>query len=183
MSKEQNHVKDAIKAYLDERAKNDEQFAQSYAKANKNIDECFDYVIGEAHKRGNAVYMTDAEVFGLAVHYYDEDDIMINKLPKGTYVNTSASAVELSEEDKMVVNRARRVQRFLSQPFAVAEQFTGVPGTMVSIEDTIKGFKMILDGEVDYLPEPAFLNVGTIEEAIEKGKKLLEQAGGKTIKN
>ncbi len=67
--------------------------------------------------------------------------------------------------------------------FAVAEQFTGVPGTMVSIEDTIKGFKMILDGEVDYLPEPAFLNVGTIEEAIEKGKKLLEQAGGKTIKN
>ena len=90
---------------------------------------------------------------------------------------------ELSEEDKLVVNRARRVQRFLSQPFAVAEQFTGVPGTMVSIEDTIKGFKMILDGEVDYLPEPAFLNVGTIEEAIEKGKKLLEQAGGKTIKN
>lgn len=83
---------------------------------------------------------------------------------------------ELSEEDKTVVNRARRVQRFLSQPFAVAEQFTGVPGVMVSIEDTIKGFKMILDGEVDYLPESAFLNVGTIEEAIEKGKNLLEQA-------
>ena len=83
---------------------------------------------------------------------------------------------ELSEADRTLVNRARRVQRFLSQPFAVAEQFTGVPGTMVSIEDTIKGFKMILDGEVDYLPEPAFLNVGTIEEAIEKGKKLLEQA-------
>ena len=83
---------------------------------------------------------------------------------------------ELSEEDKLVVNRARRVQRFLSQPFAVAEQFTGVPGVMVGIEDTIKGFRMILDGEVDYLPEQAFLNVGTIEEAIEKGKKLLEQA-------
>ena len=83
---------------------------------------------------------------------------------------------ELSEEDKMVVNRARRVQRFLSQPFAVAEQFTGVPGAMVSIEDTIKGFRMILDGEVDNLPEQAFLNVGTIEEAMEKGKKLLEQA-------
>ena len=62
---------------------------------------------------------------------------------------------ELSEEDKTVVNRARRVQRFLSQPFAVAEQFTGVPGVMVTIEDTIKGFKMILDGEVDYLPEQA----------------------------
>ena len=83
---------------------------------------------------------------------------------------------ELSEEDKLVVNRARRVQRFLSQPFAVAEQFTGVPGMMVGIEDTIKGFRMILDGEVDNLPEQAFLNVGTIEEAIEKGKKLLEQA-------
>ena len=82
---------------------------------------------------------------------------------------------ELSDEDRTLVNRARRVQRFLSQPFAVAEQFTGVPGTMVNIEDTIKGFRMILDGEVDYLPEPAFLNVGTIEEAIEKGKKLLEQ--------
>ena len=86
---------------------------------------------------------------------------------------------ELSEEDRALVNRARRVQRFLSQPFAVAEQFTGVPGTMVSIEDTIRGFKMILDGEVDYLPEPAFLNVGTIEEAIAKGQKLLDQAKGK----
>ena len=82
---------------------------------------------------------------------------------------------ELSDADRTLVNRARRVQRFLSQPFAVAEQFTGVPGTMVPIEDTIKGFKMILDGEVDYLPEPAFLNVGTIEEAIEIGKKLLDQ--------
>ena len=83
---------------------------------------------------------------------------------------------ELSDEDKLVVNRARRVQRFLSQPFAVAEQFTGVPGAMVSIEDTIKGFNAILDGEVDDLPEQAFLNVGTIEDAIAKGKKLLEAA-------
>ena len=84
---------------------------------------------------------------------------------------------ELSDEDKLTVNRARRVQRFLSQPFNVAEQFTGVPGVMVSIEDTIKGFNMILDGEVDHLPEQAFLNVGTIEEAIEKGNRILEQAG------
>ena len=83
---------------------------------------------------------------------------------------------ELSDEDKQTVNRARRVQRFLSQPFAVAEQFTGVPGVMVSIEDTIKGFRMILDGETDYLPEQAFLNVGTIEEAIAKGEKLLAAA-------
>ena len=85
---------------------------------------------------------------------------------------------ELSDEDKQIVNRARRVQRFLSQPFTVAEQFTGVKGVMVSIEDTIKGFNMILDGEVDDLPEQAFLNVGTIEDAIEKGKKLLAAAQG-----
>ena len=85
---------------------------------------------------------------------------------------------ELSDEDKQTVNRARRVQRYLSQPFTVAEQFTGVKGEMVSIEDTIKGFNMILDGELDDLPEQAFLNVGTIEQAIEKGKKLLAQAQG-----
>jgi len=84
---------------------------------------------------------------------------------------------ELSEEDKLVVQRARRVQRFLSQPFHVAEQFTGIPGKWVSIEDTIKGFKMILDGEVDEYPEGAFHMVGTIEEAIEKGKKMLAEAG------
>ena len=83
---------------------------------------------------------------------------------------------ELSDEDKQTVNRARRVQRFLSQPFTVAEQFTGVKGVMVNIEDTIKGFNMILNGDVDDLPEQAFLNVGTIEDAIAKGKKLLEQA-------
>ena len=86
---------------------------------------------------------------------------------------------ELSDEDREVVNRARRVQRFLSQPFNVAEQFTGVPGEIVSIDDTIRGFKMILNGEVDHLPEQAFLNVGTIEQAIEKGKKILDQAAGK----
>ncbi len=80
---------------------------------------------------------------------------------------------ELSEEDKKVVQRARRVQRFLSQPFHVAEQFTGSPGKWVAIEDTIKGFKMILDGEVDEYPEGAFHMVGTIEEAIEKGKKMI----------
>jgi F-type H+-transporting ATPase subunit beta len=74
------------------------------------------------------------------------------------------------------VARARRVQRFLSQPFAVAEQFTGTPGVMVSIEDTIKGFNAIMDGEVDDLPEQAFLNVGTIEDVKEKAKKLLAAA-------
>lgn len=83
---------------------------------------------------------------------------------------------ELSDEDRETVNRARRVQRFLSQPFTVAEKFTGVPGVMVPIEECIRGFNMILDGEVDYLPEQAFLNVGTIDEAIAKGKKMLEAA-------
>ena len=84
---------------------------------------------------------------------------------------------ELSDEDRLTVNRARRVQRFLSQPFTVAEKFTGVKGVMVPIEECIRGFNMILDGEVDYLPEQAFLNVGTIDDAIEKGKRLLSNAG------
>lgn len=83
---------------------------------------------------------------------------------------------ELSDEDRTTVSRARRIQRFLSQPFSVAEQFTGVPGVMVPIEDTIRGFRMILDGEADELPEQAFLNVGTIEEAQEKAKQLQAQA-------
>jgi F-type H+-transporting ATPase subunit beta len=83
---------------------------------------------------------------------------------------------ELSDEDKLVVQRARRVARFLSQPFFVATQFTGIPGAFVAIEDTIKGFKMILDGEVDMYPESAFNLVGTIEEAIEKGKKMLAES-------
>ncbi|MBN1251068.1 MAG: F0F1 ATP synthase subunit beta [Bacteroidales bacterium] len=83
---------------------------------------------------------------------------------------------ELSEEDKLIVHRARRVQRFLSQPFHVAEQFTGLKGVLVPIEDTIKGFNMIMDGEVDEYPEAAFNLVGTIEDAIEKGKKILAEA-------
>ncbi len=83
---------------------------------------------------------------------------------------------ELSEEDKLVVNRARRVQRFLSQPFHVAEQFTGIPGTLVDIKETIKGFNMIMDGEMDHLPEMAFNLVGGIEDAIAKGEKMMADA-------
>jgi F-type H+-transporting ATPase subunit beta len=83
---------------------------------------------------------------------------------------------ELSEEDKLTVSRARRVQRFLSQPFHVAEQFTGLQGVLVPIEETIRGFNMIMDGEVDEYPEAAFNLVGTIDDAIAKGKKLMEQA-------
>ncbi|MBQ5404490.1 MAG: F0F1 ATP synthase subunit beta [Bacteroidales bacterium] len=83
---------------------------------------------------------------------------------------------ELSEADKLTVSRARRVQRFLSQPFHVAEQFTGLQGKLIPIEDTIKGFNMIMDGEVDQYPEAAFHLVGTIEEAIEKGERLLKES-------
>ena len=83
---------------------------------------------------------------------------------------------ELSEEDKLVVHRARRVQRFLSQPFHVAEQFTGTPGTLVTIEETIRGFNMILDGEMDEYPEAAFMLKGGIDDVIEAGKKMLAEA-------
>ena len=82
---------------------------------------------------------------------------------------------ELSEEDKLAVSRARRVQRFLSQPFHVAEQFTGIPGVLVDIKDTIKGFNMIMDGALDHLPEAAFNLKGTIEDAIEAGEKMLAE--------
>ena len=81
---------------------------------------------------------------------------------------------ELSEEDKIVVNRARRIERFLSQPFFVAEQFTGTPGKYVELDDTIRGFKGILEGRYDDLPEEAFYMVGTIEDAVEKAKQLEE---------
>ena len=83
---------------------------------------------------------------------------------------------ELSDEDKLAVHRARRVQRFLSQPFHVAEQFTGLKGVLVDIQDTIKGFNMIMNGEVDQYPEAAFNLVGSIEEAIEKGEKMIAEA-------
>ena len=83
---------------------------------------------------------------------------------------------ELSDEDKQVVYRARRVQRFLSQPFFVAERFTGLPGQLVDIKDTIKGFNMIMDGELDHIPEPAFNLKGTIEQVIEAGEKMLAES-------
>ena len=79
---------------------------------------------------------------------------------------------ELSDEDKMTVMRARKIQRFLSQPFHVAEVFTGSPGKYVSLRDTVAGFKAILSGEYDHLPEQAFYMVGGIEEAVEKAKTL-----------
>ncbi|MDZ4384013.1 MAG: F0F1 ATP synthase subunit beta, partial [Nitrospirota bacterium] len=79
---------------------------------------------------------------------------------------------ELSEEDKLTVTRARKIQKYLSQPFFVAEAFTGIPGKYVKLQDTIKGFKMIIDGKVDDLPEQAFYMVGAIEEVAEKAEKM-----------
>jgi F-type H+-transporting ATPase subunit beta len=83
---------------------------------------------------------------------------------------------ELSEEDKLIVERARKVEKFLSQPFHVAEVFTGSPGRYVTLEETIKGFKGLLDGEYDHLPEAAFYMVGSMDEAVEKAEKMKEKA-------
>ncbi len=116
-------------------------------------------VVGEDH------YRTAQNVKELLQKYKDLQDII-----------AILGMDELSDEDKLVVSRARRVQRFLSQPFFVAEQFTGQTGEYVQIADTIKGFKMIMNGELDHLPENAFHLVGTIEQAIEKGERLTAEA-------
>ncbi|TJX54452.1 F0F1 ATP synthase subunit beta, partial [Soehngenia saccharolytica] len=84
---------------------------------------------------------------------------------------------ELSEEDKLVVYRARKIQKFLSQPFHVAENFTGVPGKYVPLKETIRGFKAIIDGEMDDYPEAAFFNVGTIDEVVERAKEMGAKQG------
>ena len=118
------------------------------------------HIIGEDH------YNTAQAVKQLLQKYNELQDII-----------AILGVDELSDDDKLVVARARRAQRFLSQPFFVAEQFTGLPGVMVPLSETIRGFKMILNGEMDEYPEQAFLNVGTIDEAIEKGKKLLAEVG------
>lgn len=96
-----NQALNKIKSYLDKRAKEDELFANMYAKKDKNINGCFSYIIEVARKRGNEVCMTDEEVYGLAVHYYCEDDLKVNKLPSGTSVKVSTSNdVALSKRDK-----------------------------------------------------------------------------------
>jgi F-type H+-transporting ATPase subunit beta len=116
-------------------------------------------VLGEAH------YNTAQKVKEILQRYKELQDII-----------AILGMDELSEEDKKAVHRARRVQRFLSQPFFVAEQFTGLKGVLVDIKDTIKGFNMILDGELDHLPEAAFNLVGSIEDAKVKGERLLAEA-------
>ncbi len=117
-------------------------------------------VLGDAH------YNTAQRVKEILQRYKELQDII-----------AILGLEELSEEDKLVVSRARRVQRFLSQPFFVAEQFTGLKGVLVPIEDTIKGFNEIIDGKYDYLPESAFNLVGTIEDAIAKGERIMKEAG------
>ena len=116
-------------------------------------------VIGESH------YNTSQRVKMLLQRYKELQDII-----------AILGMEELSDSDKLIVSRARRVQRFLSQPFHVAQQFTGIPGVIVPIEETIRGFNMIMDGEVDEYPESAFNLVGTIDDAIAKGKKMLAEA-------
>ncbi len=112
-------------------------------------------IVGEEH------YRVAREVQRILQRYKDLQDII-----------AILGIDELSDEDKLVVARARKIQRFFSQPFFVAEQFTGFEGRYVKVEDTVKGFRMLVDGELDDLPEQAFLYVGTIEEAIEKAEKL-----------
>lgn len=104
-----NAAKQAIKAYLDNRAASDPQFAIAYAKKNKSIDRCFDYIMGEASKRGSAVCMTDDEVFGLAVHYYDEDNIKIVNVRHGRVEHTAP--VQLTEDEKQQA-RKEAMERF-----------------------------------------------------------------------
>ncbi|WP_372634498.1 F0F1 ATP synthase subunit beta [Fodinibius sp.] len=116
------------------------------------------HIVGEEH------YETAQSVIEILQKYKDLQDII-----------AILGMDELSDEDKTTVARARRIQRFLSQPFFVAEQFTGQPGKYINIDDTVKGFQKILEGELDHLPENAFYMVGTIEEAEEKGKKLLAE--------
>ncbi len=123
MSK-QNPLKEAIQSYLDERAKADELFAVAYKKKNKSIDECCTYIMGEAKKRGNAVCMSDEEVFGLAVHYYDEDNIKINKLPASVKASASvpeAKPVKLTEEDE---KRAREeaIKRLAEEQYTLLKK-------------------------------------------------------------
>jgi len=117
--------------------------------------------VGEEH------YETAQEIKQLLQRYEELQDII-----------AILGMEELSEEDKKAVNRARRVQRFLSQPFFVAEQFTGQPGKYIPIEETVRGFRMILDGELDHLPESAFLLKGGIDEVIEEGEQMLAEDEG-----
>lgn len=98
--------KDIIQKYLQQRSDEDALFAQRFANPKKSIDECCRYILGEARKRGNAVVMADAEVFGLAIHYYDEENIKVEKVPFGNSISSSTHKVELTEEEKIAAREA-----------------------------------------------------------------------------
>lgn len=115
-------IKQTIQKYLDGRAATDKQFALSYSKKNKNIDECCNYILGEAMKKGMAVFMSDDEVFGMAVHYYDEDNIKINKLPANCMASVG-KPVELTEEDKKKANEAA-IKRLAEEQHALLRKKT-----------------------------------------------------------
>lgn len=118
MGKVNQSFKMAIQSYLEKKAKEDSLFAVTYAKDNKNLDECCDYIIGEARKRGgNAVAMTDDEVFGIAIHYYDEDDIKVNKLTKSVRTSVSSPKVKLTEEDEKKA-REEAIKRLTEEQYA-----------------------------------------------------------------
>ena len=112
---------------------------------------------------GNEHYQVARQVQSILQRYVELQDII-----------AIMGMDELSDEDKLTVSRARKIQRFLSQPFSVAEQFTGMKGKYVPIKETIRGFKEIIEGKHDDLPESAFLFVGTIDEAVEKGRQIAE---------
>jgi F-type H+-transporting ATPase subunit beta len=116
-------------------------------------------IVGDEH------YTTAREVQRILQRYKDLQDII-----------AILGIDELSEDDKLIVSRARKIERFFSQPMYVAEQFTGIPGSYVPLRETIRGFREILDGKYDDLPEQAFHMVGTIEDAVAKARKLMETA-------
>lgn len=123
MNEKNQSFKDAIKSYLDRRAGQDELFAKTYAKEGKTLEECCNYIIGEARKRGNSVAMTDDEVFGLAVHYYDEDDIKINRVSmsrKTEDVKVTLSTEEMEEARKEA--RQRAIDRMTEEQYALLKK-------------------------------------------------------------
>ncbi len=148
-------------------------FAHLDATTNLDRDIAAQGIYPAVHPLNSTSRILDADVIG-ADHYKCARDVqaLLQRFRELQDIIAILGMDELSEDDKLVVSRARKVQRFLSQPFFVAEQFTGMPGAYVDIKDTVKGFREILDGKHDDIPEQAFYLVGTIEQALEKAKKL-----------
>ncbi len=148
-------------------------FAHLDATTNLDRDIAAQGIYPAVHPLNSTSRILDAAVIG-EEHYRTARDVqsLLQRFKELQDIIAILGMDELSEEDKLVVSRARKVQRFLSQPFFVAEQFTGQPGAYVDIKDTVRGFREILDGKHDEIPEQAFYLVGTIEQALEKAKKL-----------